>query len=104
MAGEKTEKPTPQRLKKARREGQIGRSQDVGAWFGMLAASFILPGTLESAVGQAREALSRVPAVVDNPDTAVALDMLKSGALGAVTAVARSRSPSWSSASPAPAP
>jgi flagellar biosynthesis protein FlhB len=60
----------------------------VGAWFGMLAASFILPGTLESAVGHAREALSRVPAVVDNPDTAVALDMLKSGALGAVTAVA----------------
>ena len=39
MSGEKTEQPTPQKLKKAKREGQIGRSQDIGAWFGMLAAS-----------------------------------------------------------------
>src|SRR3712207_21696 len=54
----------------------------------MLTASFILPRTLESAVGHAREALTRVPAVVQNPDIAVALDMLKSGAMGAATAVA----------------
>ena len=39
MSGEKTEQPTAQKLKKAKQEGQIGRSQDVGAWFGMLAAS-----------------------------------------------------------------
>src|SRR4051812_34332009 len=54
----------------------------------MLAASFILPRTLESAVGHAREALSRVPSVIDTPDLAVAMDMLKQGALGAATAVA----------------
>lgn len=54
----------------------------------MLTASFILPRTLEAAVGHAREALTRVPSVIENPDTAAALDMLKSGALGAVTAVA----------------
>ncbi len=60
----------------------------MGAWFGMLAASFLLPRTLESAVGHAREAISRVPSVVADPDPAVAMDMLKQGALGSVTAVA----------------
>ena len=46
MSGEKTEQPTPQKLKKAKQEGQIGRSQDIGAWFGMLAASVMLPRTM----------------------------------------------------------
>ena len=32
--GEKTEKPTPQRLKKARKEGQIPRTQELGTWLG----------------------------------------------------------------------
>jgi len=43
VAGEKSEQPTPQKLKKARQEGQIGRTQDIGAWVGMLAASIVLP-------------------------------------------------------------
>ena len=88
MSGEKTEKPTAQRLKKARSEGQIGRSQDVGAWFGMMTASFILPGAMEGALKYARETISRVPAVVANPDPAAALDMLKSGLFGAAYSVA----------------
>ena len=37
--GEKTEKPTPQRLKKARKEGQIPRTQELGTWLGVAAAS-----------------------------------------------------------------
>ena len=39
--GEKTEKPTPQRLKKARKEGQIPRTQELGTWLGVAAASVI---------------------------------------------------------------
>ncbi len=88
MSGEKTEKPTPQRLAKARKEGQIGRSQDVGAWFGMLAASWLLPWCLENALKKSREALTRVPGVVENPDPAVALDMIKDGLFGAAATVA----------------
>ena len=41
--GEKTEKPTPQRLKKARKEGQIPRTQELGTWLGVAAASALLP-------------------------------------------------------------
>jgi flagellar biosynthetic protein FlhB len=77
MSGEKTEQPTPQKLKKAKREGQIGRSQDVGAWFGMLAASIMLPKTLGAAVQHSRELMVRVPQVIADPQPAVAMVMLR---------------------------
>ena len=41
--GEKTEKPTPQRLKKARKDGQIPRTPELGTWAGVAAASVLLP-------------------------------------------------------------
>ena len=41
--GEKTEKPTPERLKKARKEGQIPRTPELGTWAGVAAASVLLP-------------------------------------------------------------
>src|SRR3954468_3642037 len=87
MAGEKTEQPTQQKLKKAKQEGQIGRSQDVGAWFGMLAASIMLPRTLTSAMGDARQLMAKVPDVINNPDPAVALGILKNGLMSAAWAV-----------------
>jgi flagellar biosynthesis protein FlhB len=80
MSGEKTEQPTPQKLKKAKREGQIGRSQDVGAWFGMLAASIMLPKTLTAAVQHAKELMEQVPQVIADPEPAAALVMLRSAA------------------------
>src|SRR3954449_7595698 len=87
MAGEKTEQPTQQKLKKAKQEGQIGRSQDVGAWFGMLAASILLPRTLSSAMDDARELMAKVPDVIADPDPAIALGILKDGLMGAAWAV-----------------
>ena len=87
MAGEKTEQPTPQKLKKAKQEGQIGRSQDVGAWFGMLAASIMLPRTLSSAMDHARELMAKLPDVIADPDPAVALGILKDGMMSAAWAV-----------------
>ena len=41
--GEKTEKPTPKRLKEARKEGQIPRTQELGTWAGVAVASALLP-------------------------------------------------------------
>jgi flagellar biosynthetic protein FlhB len=87
MAGEKTEQPTPQRLKKAKREGQIGRSQDVGAWFGMLAASIMLPKTLGAAVDHARELIEQVPQVIADPEPVRALALLRQAAMGIAWAV-----------------
>ena len=84
---EKTEQPTAQKLKKAKQEGQIGRSQDVGAWFGMLAASIMLPRTLSSAMGHARELMAKIPDVIADPDPAIALGIIKDGLMSAGWAV-----------------
>jgi flagellar biosynthesis protein FlhB len=84
---EKTEQPTAQKLKKAKQEGQIGRSQDVGAWFGMLAASIVLPRTLGSAFDHARELLGKVPEIIADPDPGKALGILKDGLMSAAWAV-----------------
>jgi flagellar biosynthetic protein FlhB len=40
---DKTEKPTPKKIRDARKEGTVARSQDVAAWLGLLAASVIVP-------------------------------------------------------------
>jgi flagellar biosynthetic protein FlhB len=84
---EKTEQPTAQKLKKAKQEGQIGRSQDVGAWFGMLAASIVLPMTLGKAMDHARELMAKIPDVVADPDPALAMGILKDGLMSAAMAV-----------------
>lgn len=42
-SGQKTEKPTPKRLKEARRKGQIPRSPDLVGWVTLLAASYVIP-------------------------------------------------------------
>jgi flagellar biosynthetic protein FlhB len=87
VSGEKTEQPTQQKLKKAKQEGQIGRSQDVGAWFGMLAASIMLPRTLGSAMDHARELMAKIPDVIAHPDPALALGILKDALMSAGWAV-----------------
>jgi flagellar biosynthetic protein FlhB len=84
---EKTEQPTAQKLKKAKAEGQIGRSQDVGAWFGMLAASIMLPRTFGKAMEHARELMAKLPETIANPDPSLALGILKDGLFSAVWAV-----------------
>ncbi|WP_328462733.1 EscU/YscU/HrcU family type III secretion system export apparatus switch protein [Actinoplanes sp. NBC_00393] len=87
MSGEKTEEPTQQKLKKAKQEGQIGRSQDLGAWAGMLAASIMLPRTLRNAMDHARELMTKVPDTIANPDPGKTLAILKDGLLSAAWAV-----------------
>src|SRR5690349_21949419 len=88
MSGEKTEQPTQQRLKKARQEGQIGRTPDLGAWFGMLTASLLLPRTLGQAMKHAEELFGKVPATIANPDVAKCVSILREGLFGAAWAVA----------------
>jgi flagellar biosynthetic protein FlhB len=85
--GEKTEQPTAQKLKKAKAEGQIGKSQDVSAWFGMLAASIVLPKTLTEAMQHAQALMAKIPEITVNPDPALALGILKDGLFSAFWAV-----------------
>ncbi|MDT5043298.1 MAG: flagellar biosynthesis protein FlhB [Actinoplanes sp.] len=87
MAGEKTEQPTAQKLKKARQEGQIGRTQDIGAWVGMLAASIMLPRTLGATMRQAQALSSTISEIIADPDPATVLGILKEAMLNASWAV-----------------
>jgi flagellar biosynthesis protein FlhB len=80
--GEKTEKPTPQRLKKARKEGQIPRTQELGTWLGVAAASVFLPGLVTHSFDAVQKLLVQVGSVARHPETA-ALSALMGQALSA---------------------
>ena len=66
--GEKTEKPTPQKLKKARKEGQIPRTQELGTWAGVAAASVLLPMLVGKAFTSAQELFIQIGAVAKHPE------------------------------------
>src|SRR4029453_14006234 len=80
--GEKTEKPTPQRLKKARKEGQIPRTQELGTWLGVAAASALLPMLVRNAFEAVQKLFVQVGAVASHPEIE-ALSTLMGQALSA---------------------
>jgi len=88
MSGEKTEKPTAQRKKQARREGTIARTPDLGAWAGMLAASVVVPTALRTALSSAQGLLEKLPGVIAHPDPATDLHLLREAGMAAATAIA----------------
>jgi flagellar biosynthetic protein FlhB len=65
--GEKTEKPTAQKLKKARKDGQIPRTQELGTWLGAAAASVLLPMLVRRAFGSVRELFLQIGTVTADP-------------------------------------
>ncbi|MDQ1177218.1 flagellar biosynthetic protein FlhB [Microbacterium sp. SORGH_AS 421] len=82
-AGERTEKATPERLKKAIAKGRIGRSQDFTAWVGIGAAGVMMPATLSSASAVLTEQTLRVGAVAKDPSVGAAVESL-GGAIASV--------------------
>lgn len=77
--GEKTEAPTPKKLKQARKEGRIGKTQDIGAWASLLAASMVLPLVLSQGAKRVSALLLRVRDVIATPDPAAAIQVLGDG-------------------------
>jgi len=74
--GEKTEKPTPQRLKKARKDGQIPRTQELGTWLGAAAASVLLPMLVGNAFDAVRELFVQVGVIANDPEPATLSKLL----------------------------
>jgi flagellar biosynthesis protein FlhB len=66
--GEKTEKPTPQRLKKARKEGQIPRTQELGTWAGVAASSVLLPMLVKNTFDAVQRLFVQIGAVAKHPE------------------------------------
>ncbi|MGY1741568.1 MULTISPECIES: EscU/YscU/HrcU family type III secretion system export apparatus switch protein [unclassified Blastococcus] len=65
--GEKTEKPTPKKLREARKDGQIPRTQELGTWAGVAVASFLMPMLIGNAYDAVGELFVQVGAIADDP-------------------------------------
>jgi len=87
-AGEKTEKASPRKLKKARRDGQIAHTPEVGSWLSVLAASFVLPAVGRALMDDARTTFVQVGSVITTPDTGRALAITRHAVTSAVLATA----------------
>jgi flagellar biosynthetic protein FlhB len=66
--GEKTEAPTPQRLQKARKEGQTPRTQELGTWLGVAAASVLLPMLVGNAFEEVQKLFVQIGSVASHPE------------------------------------
>lgn len=76
---EKTEKPTPKKLREARKEGRVARSQDIGAWAGVLAGCYLLQYTVASAGPRLRGLFERIGTLIAEPTQAGALTLFAEG-------------------------
>ena len=63
----RTEKPTPRRLKRARKEGQFPRTPDAATWLGIAAGAAMLPQSARMVEDSFRELMSRLPDVAADP-------------------------------------
>lgn len=82
-AGERTEKATPKRRKKARHDGQIGNSPEVGSWLGLLAASFVIPHVFSNLMDLSANTVVQLSALIQHPDVGPAMDIAVNAAKAA---------------------
>ncbi|WP_127783036.1 EscU/YscU/HrcU family type III secretion system export apparatus switch protein [Rhodococcus sp. X156] len=85
-AGEKTEQATPQKKKKARKDGQIAHSPELGSWLSLAAASFVIPMVCSSLMSLCRATMVQVGALITTPDTSRALQLARDTMLEAAMA------------------
>lgn len=85
--GERTEKATPERLRKARQDGSIARSQDVTTWVVVACGAVLLPSVLAQVSAQIDALIANIPIIVANPDPAVARVMFADAVAGILPAL-----------------
>ncbi len=73
---EKTEAPSPRKLKEARDRGQIPHTQDLSSWASIAAMAVTAPAVIAAGHDRIAGALLRVDQVVADPEPAVAIDVL----------------------------
>lgn len=87
QGGEKTEKATPRKLKKARKDGQVGNTPEVGAWLGMLAATFVLPYVFGTLMDVGTTLVVSIGRIIRQPDMEVASSIFREAGVDAVWAI-----------------
>lgn len=76
MTGEKTEKPTPKRLKQARKDGQVPRTPELGGWLGLLVATLAMGPLVDRELRTLRAMLTAHLRAAEDPSAASALQLL----------------------------
>ena len=85
---EKTEKATPQRMKKLRKDGALQRSQDLSAWLGIGVGSLALPFVLAAGSRAGTSQLTLLRDVIAHPEVSVATEALETGLSSVLVTVA----------------
>ena len=81
MAGseEKTEQPTPQRKKQARKDGQVPRTPDLGGWFGLLVVTLAMGPLLDRELNALRTMMATHLRAISDASLPLAMTMLGDG-------------------------
>lgn len=87
MSEEKTEKPTPKKRKENRKEGQVARTQELGAWSSMLLLGMTLPTVLGHELTALRDLMATALTATGNASTPVAMELLRRSLLHALLAL-----------------
>jgi len=88
VAGEKTEQPTEQKKRQARRDGTRARTPDLGAWGGVLLASFLIPVLAREIMSRTQALFMRATQLFVDPEPAKAMELAKSAAKDVVIVAA----------------
>lgn len=76
MSEEKTEQPTAKRKKEARKEGQVARTQELGAWSALLLLTLALPSLVGRELEALRALMIRSLRLIEDPTVPGALQLL----------------------------
>src|SRR4051794_1120387 len=79
-SAEKTEKPTPKRLKEARDKGQIARTPDLATWVGLLATTVLIQTAIARAGPAFTDMLNSMGVAMAHPDVGVSMQFAASAA------------------------
>lgn len=79
MSEEKTEKPTAKKKKESRKEGQVPRTQELGAWMAMLVIGLAMPPLMARELTALRELMHRALTSAAEPSVDRAMTLLADG-------------------------
>jgi flagellar biosynthetic protein FlhB len=71
-SSDKTEKPTPKRLREAREKGQVAKTPDLATWVAMLATTVLLQMTFQRGASVLPDTLHSMGLVIAHPDEGAA--------------------------------
>lgn len=80
MKEDRTEKATPRKKKESRKEGQVARTQELGAWITVAVLGLALPWLLQRETDSLAVLMSGSLRSIENPDVSTASAVLVTGA------------------------